>query len=114
MRRPVRLVPVPKLLEAARTRAGHYRLDLTSSRNRCFALSRESNVGMGQQSTYEECVNVLQRFYSAERPADEIGCPLYEATLPAVAKPTIRLRHSVEAQARLRLSLTLRLQKGTS
>ena len=105
---------VPKLLEAARTRAGHYRLDLTSSRNRCFALSRESDVGMGQISTYEECVNVLQRFYSAGRPAGEIGCPLDKATLPAVAKLTVQLPHSMEAQARLRLSFTLHLQKGTS
>ena len=36
---------------------GHYRLDITSSRNRCFALSRESDVGMGQESRDEECVS---------------------------------------------------------
>ena len=102
MRPPVRLVPVPNLLEAARKRAGHYRLDLTSSRNRCFELSRESDVGMGQESTYEECVNVLQRFCSAERPSGEIGCPLDEATLPAVAKPAVQLPRSAEAPANLR------------
>jgi len=69
---------------------------------------------MGQESRYEECVNVTQKYCSAERPAGEIGCPLDKATLPAVAKLTVQLPHSMEAQARLRLSFTLRLQKGTS